>query len=101
MQRQPDHAWDALVNVTGANPEFERGRIAIALKAIRAASADSIAAEELPLEIERRAKLYHQAWPTMTLTPTALARHWNRVVQMANGSAGAQALDIWMERYHD
>jgi len=92
--------WDALVTATLANPAFENGRIGIALKAIKAASADLTDAE-LALEIEHRADLYRQLWPTLTLTPTALARHWNRVNMMGLGSPGGQALTIWMEKYGD
>ncbi len=29
-----------------------------------------------PAEIHRRAQIYRQKWPDMSLTPSALARHW-------------------------
>ena len=33
----------------------------------------------LSAEIHERAKMYHALWPEMSLTPSALAKHWERV----------------------
>lgn len=82
MNRQRNLPWDALVEATGANEDFSDGRIAAALKGIRAAATkegfvdDAAIAEEIP----RRARAYRQCFPTCSLTPTALAAHWKRVV---------------------
>lgn len=81
MSRQPDLAWEALVRVTNANEEMERGRLNTALRAIKIAwEKEGGLLEDLPREIELRADSYHAMWPMLTLTPTALATHWYRVV---------------------
>lgn len=78
----PNLAWDALVKATGANQRAESGKIGVALKAIRECWIEDEGGMEpdLPAEIERRAKLYRDKWPHLTLTPTALAAHWIRVL---------------------
>jgi len=79
--RPPDLAWEALVEVTSANEAMERGRLNTALKAIRHAwQSEGGLPEDLHEEIPRRAEAYHKMWPSMALTPTALAVHWKRVV---------------------
>ena len=79
--RPPDLAWEALVRETHANPAMERGKLNAALKAIReAAFTEGIHEDSLPQEIQLRADAYRAMWPMLTLTPTALARHWFRVV---------------------
>ena len=81
MTRPPDLAWEALVEATNANPAMERGKLNAALKAIReAALRDGIHEDSLPDEIFRRAAAYRESWPGLTLTPTALATHWFRVI---------------------
>lgn len=77
----PDHSWEALVRETHANPAVERGALNTALKAIReAATTEGLVMEDLPLEIRRRAEMYRQTFPGITLTPMALAKHWFRVM---------------------
>lgn len=95
MTRQRNVCWDALVEVTGANEDFSDGRIAAALKGIRAAAIkegfvdDASIAEEIP----RRARAYRECFPSCSLTPTALAAHWRRVmVEPARVSPQQQAL---------
>lgn len=79
--RPPDPAWDTLVQVTLANPDMERGKLNTALKAIKAAwQREGGLPDDLPREIELRADAYHAVWPMLTLTPTALATHWHRVM---------------------
>ncbi len=79
--RPPDPAWDTLVRVTLANPDMERGKLNTALKAIKAAwQREGGLPDDLPREIELRADAYHAVWPMLTLTPTALATHWHRVM---------------------
>jgi hypothetical protein len=85
MTRKPDLAWEALVEVTNANEAIERGRLNTALKAIRSAWAtEGGLPEDLAEEIPRRAKAYREMWPSMSLTPTALAVHWKRVVAQSD-----------------
>lgn len=79
--KRRDLAWEALVKVTSANEAMERGRLNTALKAIRIAwESEGGLPEDLHHEIPRRAQAYHEMWPKMALTPTALAVHWKRVV---------------------
>lgn len=83
-ERPRDLAWEALVETTHANPAMERGKLNAALKAIReAALVDGLHPDSLPAEIHRRADAYREKWPGLTLTPTALATHWFRVVLAA------------------
>lgn len=95
MTREPDLAWEALVTVTRANPHFERGKLNAALRAIRDCHRDEgLVDEELPREIELRAKMYRLRWPGMELTPTALAKHWIRVAEpVDNRSEMQRSLD--------
>lgn len=81
MTRPPDLAWEALVKETAANPAVERGQLNVALKAIReAAQTEGLHPDDLPHEIELRAARYREAFPGLTLTPMALAKHWFRVL---------------------
>lgn len=83
MGRKPDLAFEALCKATGANEHVDgqRAKINTALKGIRAAwKADGLVEDDLPAEIERRAGEYQRKWPTLTLTPMALAVHWNRLI---------------------
>lgn len=68
--------------MTHANVEMERGRLNTSLAAIRRCwvGTEGGMLEDLPAEIERRAAAYHAMWPAITLTPTALATHWIRVM---------------------
>ena len=95
MPRKPDPDFDALVKVTNANVNMERGRLNITLQAIRAAwQQEGGLPEDLPTEIENRANAYRALWPTMALTPTALAVHWKRViVEGSKASPQEQAMD--------
>lgn len=81
MTRAPDLAFEALERVTHANRMMERGKLNTALAAIRYAwENEGGLPEDLPREIELRADAYRVMWPMLTLTPTALATHWYRVV---------------------
>lgn len=93
MPRKPDLAFEALVEVTDANIDAERGRLNIALRAIRVAwEREGGLPDDLAAEIPRRAQAYHDMWPTMALTPTALAVHWHRVVAQQPQQQGAKKL---------
>lgn len=82
MTRQPDLAFEALERVTSANRVMERGKLNKALAAIRYAwEKEGGLLDDLPWEIELRADAYRRKWPGLTLTPTALATHWFRVME--------------------
>lgn len=78
MAREIDLGWEALVEVTNATPASERGALNAALAQIREAASD-LTDEELASEIKHRAGVYRQTFPGMALTPTALAKHWERI----------------------
>lgn len=77
-ERKLDLSWDALVEVTGATVEVERGALNAALKAIRSASSE-LEDADLAILIRLRADAYRKAFPDAALTPSALAKHWGRV----------------------
>jgi len=95
MPRKPDLAFEKLAEVTHSNIEMERGRLNTAIKAIRIAwGREGGLEEDLPREIELRAKAYGEFMPGMALTPTALAVHWHRVMaQRTTKTAQQQALE--------
>src|SRR4051812_10751735 len=98
-QRAPDAAWDALVRVTHANPDFERGRLNVALISIRSCcERDGLVPDDIPREIELRASWYGETFPGLALTPTALARHWYRV---APRNQAKKTIDKWKEKQGD
>lgn len=80
-ERERDLAWEALVRETHANPAMERGALNTALKAIReAAYSEGLMEDGIPVEIQLRAQAYRETFPGLALTPTALAKHWFRVM---------------------
>ena|SRR5215472_4504181 len=98
MSRDPDLAFEKLVEVTRANPDFERGQLNKALASIRSCcERDGIVPDDVAHEIGLRAAFYHETFPGLTLTPTALARHWYRVLPEPDSAAAS--LDKWKERY--
>jgi hypothetical protein len=68
-----DPLWDAVIEACGWTGKTltgsERGRTAKAVKELRAAKATEG-------QVRERTIAYRQAWPNMTLTPTALAANW-------------------------
>lgn len=79
--RTTDECWEALVEETQAVPEIERGALNTALRAIRACCLrDGIHQDSIPEEIRIRARAYRTVMGHCTLTPMALAKHWNRVL---------------------
>lgn len=99
-ERQLDRSWEALVRETHANPAMERGKLNVALKAIReAALTEGLLEDGLPEEIRLRAQAYRDKWPHLTLTPTSLAVHWHRVMAMSEQRTAQQrALDEARQR---
>jgi hypothetical protein len=78
MSRPPDLPFEALVEATGATIASERGALNAALRQIRE-SASELTEDELALEIRHRADVYRKVFPNAALTPTALAKHWERM----------------------
>ena len=103
MARQPDLAWEALVRETQANPAMERGALNKSLKAIRSAAySEGLTEEGIPEEIRLRCEAYRRFFPGITLTPTALAKHWFRVVAAPEARSEQQrALDEARRRGSD
>lgn len=75
--RQPDLAYEALAEATSADMVGSRGELNRALKLI-GDQTDAIG-EHLASEIRTRAVMYKQVMPDAMLTPTALAKHWQRL----------------------
>lgn len=68
-----DGIFDALANACGWDiktlTRTARGQLNKSVKELREAGAT-------PQQIEGKAKAYRKQWPNMTLTPTALIKHW-------------------------
>ena len=81
-----DYAFEALAEVTGTDWNAGRGELNNALASIREQSGieDSFA---LSVEIHDRAKMYRGIWPELTITPSALAKHWKRVAEESSRSS--------------
>lgn len=75
-----DFAYEALAEVTGTDWTAGRGELNAALKSIREQTevTDSYLLADL---IHKRAKMYREVMPDVMLTPTALAKHWRRVLE--------------------
>lgn len=97
-QRPRNVLFDALAEETQADPTAEGGRIAAALKVIAglwAAGKEGPRPKPGPTrgewdgvlidEIRRRARLYRERWPNVELTPSALAKNWERVTKPRPG----------------
>ena len=78
MARERDLSWEALVEVTGANVGVERGALNAALASIREQSPD-LDDGDLAILIKLRADQYRKGFDGAVLTPSALAKHWNRI----------------------
>lgn len=72
-KRKADPLFDSLVEALGVDPKeltaAARSRINVALRDLREVSAT-------PEQVKARAQRYRDTYPTMSLTPTALAKHW-------------------------
>lgn len=79
-----DYAWEALVEVTASDPGTARGQLNKALLQIREQSQEEDS-YLLSVEIHERAKMYRALWPEVSLTPSALAKHWKRVFEETKG----------------
>lgn len=83
-QRPPDLLFDALVVACGIDPKgltaSARGSVNTALKQLREV-------EATPNQVQLRARRFRERYRDITLTPTALAKHWPSL----NGHAPADA----------
>ena len=77
--RPRDYAYEALAAVTSTDTTAGRGELNAALKSIREQTEieDSYLLADV---IHKRAKMYRDVMPDVMLTPTALAKHWQRVL---------------------
>lgn len=86
--RAKNFSFEALAEVTGTDWDAGRGELNKALQLIRGQMAgidDDLLADEIRL----RARVYRNFMPNMMLTPTALAKHWLRLVTQPAKKAAA------------
>ena len=82
--RQRDYAYEALAEVTASDPELARGELNAALRDIRRMESAVAKVEDSYLLgdlIHARAKMYRAVFDGVALTPTALSKHWLRVLE--------------------
>lgn len=79
MARERDYSYEALAEVTASDPSVARGQLNAALKAIRDQEPE-VDDYLLSCEIHERAQMYRAVFSNAALTPTALAKHWQRVL---------------------
>ena len=83
-ERARDYAYEALAEVTSTDWTAGRGELNAALKSIREQTPELEDSFLLAAEIHDRAKAYAVVMGEgILLTPTALAKHWQRVVEQA------------------
>lgn len=85
-----DYAFEALAEVTGTDWNTGRGELNAALKSIRE-EAEVDDAYLLADVIHERAKMYREVMPDVLLTPSALAKHWKRVLEESGRKNRPQA----------
>jgi len=80
-ERKPDPLWDTMLAVCGIDPatltRTARGAVNKALKELREIGAT-------PADLEAKAAAYRKTWPGMSLTPTALVKHWAQLATKAD-----------------
>ncbi len=81
MGHATDLSFEALAASTGTDWNAGRGELNKAVSLIRDQMPD-VEDDLLADEIRLRAKLYRGVMPNMMLTPTALAKHWKRLVEI-------------------
>ena len=74
-----DYAYEALAEVTSTDMSIGRGQLNAALRDIRSQEPELTDSYLLGAEIHERAKMYRAVFSNAALTPTALAKHWQRV----------------------
>ena len=87
-----DFAFEALAEVTGTDWNTGRGELNAGLKSIREQTEveDAYLLGDL---IHTRAKMYREVMPDVMLTPTALAKHWRRVLEESAHRNRTQAVN--------
>ena len=101
-QRKPDPLWDTMLAVCGIDgstlTKTGRGQVNAALKELREIGAT-------PADIEGKAKAYRKTWPDVSLTPTALVKHWGslavKATQVSRACECGQPLDKHADEIHD
>jgi hypothetical protein len=83
-----DYAFEALAEVTSTDWNEGRGELNAALKSIREQS-EIEDGYLLAAEIHDRAKMYRQVFADAVLTPTALSKHWKRVLEESDRPKGS------------
>lgn len=82
--RPADPMWDTMLRVCNIDPngltKTARGQINAALKELRDISAT-------PADLEAKAAAYRKTWPEITITPTALVKHWAQLATVRGGVA--------------
>lgn len=88
-ERKPDPLWDTMLRVCGIDgttlTSSARGAINKALKELREIGTD-------PATLEAKAAAYRKTWPDITITPTALVKHWAQLGVKQSGRAPACGL---------
>ena len=101
-ERKPDPLWDTMLSVCGIDPptltRTARGQVNKALKELREIGAT-------PSDLEAKAAAYRKTWPGMSLTPTALVKHWAQLATKADTRKRTcecgQPLDKHLDEFHD
>ena len=101
-QRKPDPLWDTMLAVCGIDgstlTKTGRGQVNAALKELREIGAT-------PADIDSKAKAYRKTWPDVSLTPTALVKHWGslavKAAQVSRACECGQPLDKHADEIHD
>jgi len=101
-QRKTDPLWDTMLAVCGIDgstlTKTGRGQVNAALKELREIGAT-------PADIESKAKAYRKTWPDVSLTPTALVKHWGslavKAAQVSRACECGQPLDKHADEIHD
>ena len=79
--RKTDPLFDTMLAVCGIDPatltRTARGAVNKALKELREIGAT-------PADLEAKAAAYRKTWPGMSLTPTALVKHWAQLATKAD-----------------
>jgi DNA-binding transcriptional MerR regulator len=90
-ERPPDLLWEAMVEALGKPPltESAKGAWRKAIKELRDAGAT-------PDEIRAAAVAYRREWPDITITPTALAKHWHVFVGVAENDTPIGKAQRWV-----
>ncbi len=82
-------SFEALAEATSTDWNTGRGELNKALALIRE-EMDGVEDDLLAPEILVRARLYRSLMPNVLLTPTALAKHWKRVVEITKPAVKKQ-----------